>query len=133
MLVFCEKKHEKRVINALRSCALADSPEEKGAKKYRFKCEPIDRKKGGAVAYVAKYLSKNIDGKHIDSDKDSSLSGEDASSSVVSFNKISGIRQFQFHGGASITSWREMRRFREEFKEDDAVILGNNFSKDEHF
>lgn len=133
LLVFCEKQHEKRVIDALRSAALGDSPKEKGAKKYRFKCEPIDRKKGGAVSYVAKYLSKNIDGKHIQQDKDSNLSGEDASSSVVSFNKISGIRQFQFHGGPSITAWREMRRFREEFKEDDAVILGNNFSKDEHF
>lgn len=133
MLFFMEPQNQAFVTARLRHHALADSPNEQGAKKYRFKSESIDFKKGSAVGYVAKYLSKNIDGKHIEKDRNSDKSGSDAAQSVVSFNRINGVRQFQFYGGPAVTSWREMRRFREEFKEDDALIIGNDFSKDEHF
>ena len=133
MLFFISPEHKDTVTKLLRYHAMADSPKEPGAKKYRFKCEQIDWKRGSAVGYVAKYLSKNIDGANIDTDKDTQLDGKSTSSAVVSFNRIQGIRQFQFYGGPSVTVWREMRRFREEFKEDDAVILGNALSKDEHF
>ncbi|ENM3833355.1 replication endonuclease, partial [Vibrio cholerae] len=111
----------------------SDSPNESGAKKYRFKAEKIDFKKGSAVGYVAKYLSKNIDGQHIDFDRNSNKSGTEAAQSVVSFNRLNGVRQFQFYGGCSVSVWREMRRLRDEIKEDDAVITSNQFSKDEHF
>ena len=132
-LFFMPKEHKSYVERTFRHFAMVDSPKEKGAKKYRFKSETIDWKKGSAVGYVAKYLSKNIDGANIDTDRGTELSGSDASASVVSFNRIQGIRQFQFYGGPSVTVWREMRRFREEFKEDDAMILGNQLSEDEHF
>ncbi|WP_244248724.1 replication endonuclease, partial [Vibrio fluvialis] len=133
MLFFMRPEHASDVSRILRSHALCDSPNESGAAKYRFKAEKIDFSKGSAVGYVAKYLSKNIDGQHIDKDIHSGQSGQDAAQSVVSFNRINGVRQFQFYGGPSVTAWREMRRFREEFKEDDAVILGNQFTEDEHF
>lgn len=133
MLFFMQPEHASDVSRILRSHALCDSPNESGAAKYRFKAEKIDFSKGSAVGYVAKYLSKNIDGQHIDKDINSGQSGQDAAQSVVSFNRINGVRQFQFYGGPSVTAWREMRRFREEFKEDDAVILGNQFTEDEHF
>ena len=80
---------------------------------------------------MAKYLSKNIDGQHIDSDKGSSLTGSDAAERVVTWARINQIRQFQFIGGPSVTVWREMRRLREEFKEDDALFTDLN--QDEHF
>ncbi len=133
MLFFIRPEDKVTVTRLLRSHALSDSPNEPGATKFRFKAETINWNKGSAVGYVAKYLSKNIDGANIDSDKGTDLDGKSASSAVVSFNRIQGIRQFQFYGGPSVTVWREMRRFREEFKEDDAVILGNQLSKDEHF
>lgn len=133
MLFFMRPEDKITVTRLLRGHALSDSPNESGAAKYRFKAETINWKKGSAVGYVAKYLSKNIDGANIDSDKGTDLDGKAASSAVLSFNRIQGIRQFQFYGGPSVTVWREMRRFREEFKEDDAVILGNQLSKDEHF
>lgn len=133
MLFFVHPDHKDLVTRTLKHHALADSPNEKGAKKYRFKAEEIDFKKGSAVGYVAKYLSKNIDGQHIDKDRNSDKSGQEAAESVVSFNRVNGVRQFQFYGGPSVTSWREMRRFREEFKEDDAVITSNQFTKEEHF
>ncbi len=133
MLFFCHPDDKHTVSKLLKSHALADSPNEAGAEKYRFKVEEIDFSRGSAVGYVAKYLSKNIDGEHIAKDRNSEQSGTDAAQSVVSFNRINGVRQFQFYGGPSVTSWREMRRFREEFKEDDAMIVSNQFSKDEHF
>lgn len=133
MLFFVEPQHKDTVTQLLRHHAMKDSPNEPGAKKYRFKSEQIDFNKGSAVGYVAKYLSKNIDGANIDTDKDTNLDGKSTSNAVVSFNRIQGIKQFQFYGGPSVTCWREMRRFREEFKEDDAVILGNQLSEDEHF
>lgn len=140
-LYFMRPEDESRVTQLLRAAALSDSPNESGAAKYRFKSEAIDWKKGSAVGYVAKYISKSVDGANIDSDKATDVYGEsgtkrtgrDASARVVSFARLNGIRQFQFIGGPSITTWREMRRFREEFKEDDAMILGNEFSKEEHF
>nr|WP_319552560.1 replication endonuclease [uncultured Vibrio sp.] len=131
LLLFMEKAHRKLVINEFRRLAMADSPEEKGAKKFRFKAEVIDWSQGSAVGYVAKYLSKNIDGQHIDSDKGSSLTGSDAAERVVTWARVNQIRQFQFIGGPSVTVWREMRRLREEFKEDDALFTDLN--QDEHF
>nr|WP_022615080.1 replication endonuclease [Vibrio nigripulchritudo]CCN40364.1 Similar to replication protein:Acc\ len=133
MLFFFEPSNERTVSRLLRKHALSDSPDERGAKKYRFKKEIIDWDKGSAVGYVAKYLSKNIDGNNIESDRETDLKGSDTAQAVVSFNRIQGIKQFQFYGGPSVTAWREMRRFREEFKEDDAVIVGNQLTKDEHF
>ncbi|WP_269472608.1 replication endonuclease [Vibrio taketomensis] len=108
-----------------------DSPKELGAKKHRFTAEYIDPAKGSAVGYVAKYLSKSIDGKHIDSDKGSSLNGIDAAERVVAWSRVNQVKQFQFIGGPSVTAWREMRRFREEFKEDDTVL--SDLSETEHF
>ncbi|CAH0535464.1 hypothetical protein VST7929_03038 [Vibrio stylophorae] len=135
MLYFMRAEHQKTVTSLLRRYALQDSPTEKGARKYRFKSVRIDfkRKRGSAVGYVAKYLSKNIDGAHIESDRVTDKSGKDAAASVVAFARLNGIRQFQFIGGPSITAWRELRRFRNEFKEDDALLIQNGFTKEEHF
>ncbi|MGP8305022.1 replication endonuclease [Vibrio sp. YIC-376] len=131
LLLFMEKSSRKLITNEFRRLAMVDSPEEKGAKKFRFKAEVIDWSQGSAVGYVAKYLSKNIDGQHIESDKGSSLSGSDAAERVVTWARVNQIRQFQFIGGPSVTVWREMRRLREEFKEDDALFTDLN--QDEHF
>ncbi|TOG40351.1 replication endonuclease [Vibrio parahaemolyticus] len=131
LLLFMEKSSRKFVTSEFRRLAMADTPDEKGAKKYRFKAEVINWSKGSAVGYVAKYLSKNIDGQHIQSDKGSSLTGSDAAERVVTWARVNQIRQFQFIGGPSVTVWREMRRLREEFKEDDALFTDLN--QDEHF
>ncbi|WP_140167992.1 replication endonuclease, partial [Vibrio parahaemolyticus] len=61
LLLFMEKSSRKFVTSEFRRLAMADTPDEKGAKKYRFKAEVINWSKGSAVGYVAKYLSKNID------------------------------------------------------------------------
>ncbi|MCL9783234.1 replication endonuclease [Vibrio sp. S4M6] len=131
LLLFLDRKHTKFVVSEFRRLSLKDSPKEAGASQYRFKCEHIDWSKGSAVGYVAKYVSKNIDGAHISSDKGSNLNGLDAAERVVTWSRLNNIRQFQFIGGPSVTVWRELRRLREEFQEDDAMLT--DLSEPEHF
>lgn len=87
-----------------------DSPEEKGAQTRRVRFEAIDAAKGGATGYIAKYISKNVDGFGLESD----LAGDPILQTVQRvelWSKLWGIRQFQpLGGGASVTVWREMRR-----------------------
>lgn len=89
--------------------ALADSPEEKGAQTHRCKFVPISAEQGSATGYIAKYISKNIDGYKLESD----LNGEPAitaSIHVTAWAKTHGIRQFQAFGAGNVTVWRELRR-----------------------
>ena len=99
--------------------ALADSPEESGASKHRFTVEPI--KDGinpdtgnpySATGYVAKYISKNIDGFGMDEEKDFDGGGDITSNAkrVTAWASVHAIRQFQQFGGAPVGLWREVRR-----------------------
>ncbi|MUJ19504.1 replication endonuclease [Aliivibrio fischeri] len=130
-LLFMKPKDRHFVTTQFKRLALIDSPREAGAKKYRFKAEYIDWSKGSAVGYVAKYLSKNIDGEHIQADKGSSLNGIEAAERVVAWARVNQIRQFQFIGGPSVSVWREMRRLRNEFNEDDVML--NDLNGAEHY
>ncbi|MGR5144742.1 replication endonuclease [Photobacterium sp. DNB23_23_1] len=122
VLLFMAPQHRDIVTSIFRACAMQDTPDEPGADKYRFTSEPIDWSKGSAVGYVAKYLSKNIDGQHVGDDLATTLDGVSAAERVVTWARANGLRQFQFIGGPSVTVWRELRRVREEFKEDDALF-----------
>lgn len=75
-------------------------------------------KTGGAAAYIAKYVSKNIDGFALANEHDAET-GEKltkAVNPVKAWASTWGIRQFQFQKAPSITIWRELRRVREEIK-----------------
>lgn len=101
-----------RVMSIVRRYALADSRFEAGAKRHRCDFEKIDWAKGSAAAYIAKYVSKNIDGYGVGED----LYGNpvfETCHRVEAWAATWGIRQFQQVGGAPVTVWRELRRVEE--------------------
>jgi hypothetical protein len=94
----------------MRRHALRDSPDEPGAQARRLTVERIDPAKGSAVGYVAKYVSKSIDGEGVDADNESDSTGQAAARRQVAWARTWCIRQFQFFGVPPITPTRELYR-----------------------
>lgn len=91
----------------------ADDGTEWGAVDHRFDIKAHDPAKGSAVAYLLKYLFKNmpgLDGKGAKMDEVEALLIEAGAERVAAWAATWGIRQFQFVGGPSVTVWRELRR-----------------------
>ncbi|MBU4680426.1 replication endonuclease [Cedecea davisae] len=115
MLMFMLPGDVERVRGIIRDYAWQqDSGELKSdkARKARFHAEAIDPEKGSATGYIAKYISKNIDGYALDDEKDDE-SGEllkETAPAVSAWAARWHIRQFQFIGGAPVTVYRELRR-----------------------
>ena len=126
LLVWAKPDHVDAVTETLRSYAEAESPEELFDRfgqrtTARFKLEVIDREKGTAAGYIAKYISKNINGQQFARD---GVEGDhldnyghdlaDVAPRIESWAACWGIRQFQFLGLPSVTVWREVRRLTEQ-------------------
>jgi hypothetical protein len=113
ILAFVRPEQSEDLVSILRHYALQDTPDEPGAQQRRFKVEPIDPEKGSAVGYVAKYISKNVDGFGIDLDE-LGLEPTKAAERVKAWAAVWGIRQFQFFGGPPVSVWRELRLLKSE-------------------
>ncbi|HFW4795751.1 TPA: replication endonuclease [Salmonella enterica subsp. diarizonae serovar 60-67:z35:-] len=119
MMLFVRPEQADALTNTLREYAISEDPEELNTSegiKPRFDVKDIDEEKGDAVAYIAKYISKNIDGYAMDGEVDDE-SGKPCkltAKHATAWASLWGIRQFQFVGGAPVSVWRELRRMRDE-------------------
>lgn len=112
LLFFADKEEADSAADVLRDYFLRDSGDEPGAREYRVKVVEIDKGRGSATGYIAKYIAKNIDGSHLEGD----LFGSDAAAAaerIQAWSATHGIRQFQQIGGPSVQVWRELRRVSE--------------------
>lgn len=115
MLLFMQKGESAQVRKILKTLCTQDSPAEFRSSSTRFKAVHIDKSKGSAAGYIAKYITKNVDGASI---KKSAcpIAGEinkspiEVAERVKAWASANNIRQFQQIGGASVTVWREMRK-----------------------
>lgn len=121
MLLWTEAQNVGAVLGLLRRYALDDHPEEvAGDESVRFDAKLIDPAKGSAAGYVAKYVSKNINGEQfsrqgVDGDHLDAYGHDlkNAAPRIEAWAATWGIRQFQFFGLPSVGVWRELRRLRD--------------------
>ncbi|MBY6095136.1 replication endonuclease [Ferrimonas balearica] len=116
ILAFVDPEFAPYMLHAAREYALQVNGDEPGATKHRFTAEFIDPAKGSAVGYIAKYISKNINGVHMEGeiDDESKMAADKSACRCRAWASRWGIRQFQFGGtGASVSLWREVRRLRD--------------------
>lgn len=108
-------KHGRGVVGIVGEYVLRESPNERGATERRYDTKLIDMAEVSATGYIAKYISKNVDGLRQDGsgmgrDDESGEHAELSSERVQAWAKVHGLRQFQQIGGPSVTVWRELRR-----------------------
>lgn len=112
LLLFLHPEDVEYATAIFRKHALKEDGNEPGAQEHRFTVKPIDEKFGSATGYIAKYISKNIDGYGMDGelDDESGQPVKEMAKRVRAWASRWNIRQFQQIGGAPVTTWRELRR-----------------------
>ncbi|HGH9530628.1 TPA: replication endonuclease [Yersinia enterocolitica] len=115
MLLFMLPESVDQARKILRDYASEEDEEElysARARKARFHAEAIDPEKGSATGYIAKYISKNIDGYALDGETDDETDKplKEVAPAVSAWASRWRIRQFQFIGGAPVTVYRELRK-----------------------
>lgn len=123
ILVFMRPEDKDQVYDIMYKYALAEDWDEPGARDNRIKFEDIEKEKGTATGYIAKYISKNIDGYQLDDEVDDETGQnlKDMAKNVTAWASRWGIRQFQQIGGAPVTVWRELRRLGSQKVESPAI------------
>lgn len=101
------------VAEVMRAAWLSEYADEPGARERRLQVKAIEAGQGSATGYVAKYVSKNLDGHEIGEDFEADTTGEEGARRVDAWASTHRIRQFQQLGGPPVGLWRELRRLRE--------------------
>jgi hypothetical protein len=112
LMIFVSPAQAPNAIKQFKHYALQTDGNELGAADRRVTFKKIDPSKGTATGYIAKYISKNIDGYGIEDDE-SGIGSAEAAERATSWASQWGIRQFQQIGGPPVGIWRELRRLHE--------------------
>lgn len=116
LLIWCKAVDAPIIERIVRHYWLKDYADEAGAAEFRVKCKAIDPEQGSAVGYIAKYVSKNIDGAGAigaELDDETAKPIPEGIKRVDAWASLHRIRQFQQLGGPPVGLWRELRRLRE--------------------
>ncbi|MCJ8348282.1 replication endonuclease [Moritella sp.] len=121
LLMFMQPEHLDRIREIFIGYATEEEKQELHNKKiagplnYRPRCDAVimDPEKGTATGYIAKYISKNIDGYGMDGELDDETGRDqkEMAAHVTAWASRWRIRQFQPIGGAPVTTYRELRRY----------------------
>lgn len=121
LMCFMRKKHRTSITKIMRDFAIRKDRAELGDDiKPRFTAELITKRKGSPTSYIAKYISKNVDGRQMKTVIDKAtgkplLSKEtgkplgDMVENAVAWASLHRVRQFQFFGIPSRQAYRELR------------------------
>ena len=126
MLLFVSPEQKDQTIEIFNHYACeVNNDEIKHDSRIRFDHIDIDWSKGSAAGYIAKYVSKNINGHKVEIDDEAGEYTDKTFERVEAWASTWGIRQFQQIGSSSVTVWRELRRgLREDiFKNDSDELL----------
>lgn len=112
LLCFMRKKDRKSITALLRKFAIREDREELGNNTGpRFKSELINPRKGTPTSYIAKYISKNIDGRGLAKEisKETGKSLRDSAEHVSAWASLHRVQQFRFFGIPGRQAYREQR------------------------
>ncbi|HBA6943465.1 TPA: replication endonuclease, partial [Escherichia coli] len=110
MMLFCNPRQRNQIIEIMRRYALKEDGDERGAARNRFQAKHLNR--GGAAGYIAKYISKNIDGYALDGqlDNDTGRPLKDTAAAVTAWASTWRIPQFKTVGLPTMGAYRELRK-----------------------
>ncbi|CAM8224916.1 Replication protein A [Klebsiella michiganensis] len=114
LLCFMRKKHRRAITELLRRFAIREDRAELGNNTgVRFKSKLIDPRKGTPASYIAKYVSKNIDGRGLGDtvSKETGKSLRDSAEHVTAWASLHRVQQFRFFGIPGRQAYRELRLF----------------------
>lgn len=149
LLIFVDPADQQSLIDTVKKYAFEVDGDEYGAAENRFDVDVIDREKGSAVGYIAKYISKNINGGKMDGLKDDGsdlpvdisdiddsddtgpekpMKVSDGADRATAWANTWSLRQFQFFGTAPVTIWRELRRIKSPVETDEHIESAREFA-----
>jgi len=112
LLCFMRKKDRRTLTALLRKFSIREDRAELGNNTGpRFKSELINPRKGTPTSYIAKYISKNIDGRGLAKEisKETGKSLRDSAEHVSAWASLHRVQQFRFFGIPGRQAYRELR------------------------
>lgn len=112
LLCFMRKKDRRTLTALLRKFAIRVDRAELGNNTGpRFKSELLNPRKGTPTSYIAKYISKNIDGRGLAKEisKETGKSLRDNAEHVSAWASLHRVQQFRFFGIPGRQTYRELR------------------------